>query len=153
MRVERVAAGVTYPSRHEILRPHQSIAEVGFPGDNDPETGHFAAYDGSIPIGVVTVLHEPPPLPTVADPAAWWRLRGMATAGDRRRSGVGSALVGAVLAHVAAHNGTTLWCHARLRALAFYEKQGFVAIGEAWEEPTLGPHVTMWRSVPRPRPS
>jgi GNAT superfamily N-acetyltransferase len=165
MRVEQVTADATYALRQEVLRPHQSIAEVGFPGDDDPETAHFAAFpasegksvgdrDCAHPIGVVTVLHQPPPptLPTDRDPTGWWRLRGMATAGGHRRSGVGSALVDAVLAHVAAHNGTTLWCHARLPAVAFYQRQAFATIGDPWEEPTLGPHVTMWRSVPRPQP-
>jgi GNAT superfamily N-acetyltransferase len=77
----------------------------------------------------------------------------MATAEHHRGSGVGSALVNAVLAYLAAHEGTVLWCHARLPAVGFYEKQGFLPIGDPWEEPALGPHVTMWRSVPRPKPT
>jgi GNAT superfamily N-acetyltransferase len=155
--VRPVAAQTTYALRQQILRPHQSIAEVGFPGDDDPETGHFAAFagadaDAGEPIGVVTVLHQPPPLARIADPDRWWRLRGMATVERHRRGGVGSALVDAALAHVAAHDGTGVWCHARLPAVEFYRRHGFVESGDPWDEPGLGPHVAMWRRIPRPPP-
>ncbi len=149
LRIVGVEAVATYALRQRVLRPHQSVAEVAFPGDEDSETGHFAAFDptGQV-IGVVSVLHQATPaLPAaVADDS--WRLRGMATAEAHRGRGLGSALLEAAWEHVVAHGATVLWCHARMTAAGFYLREGFAAIGEPWEEPRLGAHVVMWRPVP-----
>jgi GNAT superfamily N-acetyltransferase len=151
--VERINRQDTYALRQQVLRPHQSVAEVGFAGDDDPETGHYAVFsdgaDAQRIVGVVTVLRQFPAARTADDPDRWWRLRGMATAEDWRGRGVGSALVAAAVAHVAAHHGTVLWCYARISAVAFYRTAGFVTTGEVWDEPALGPHIAMWRTVAR----
>ncbi len=143
----------TYTLRQQVLRPHQSIAEVGFAGDDDPDTGHFAVFselgDARGIVGVVTVLRQFPTAQSADDPESWWRMRGMATAENWRGRGVGSALVAAALAHVVAHHGTVLWCYARIAAVAFYRKAGFAVTGEVWDEPALGPHVAMSRRVAR----
>ena len=147
--IRRVSAAETHPLRQRVLRPHQAVAEVGFPGEDHPETAHFAAFTDDRIVGIVTVLRQPPqPALEGVDPAACWRLRGMATAEDQRRRGFGAALVKSALAHVAEQGGQALWCHARLGAAAFYQAAGFVATGDPWEEPGLGPHVRMWRAVP-----
>jgi predicted GNAT family N-acyltransferase len=150
--IVRVTAQETYPLRQQVLRPHQSIAEVGFPGEDDPATAHFAQRDaGGRIVGIVTVLRQDPPAPPItAEELLWWRLRGMATAEDHRGQGVGMALVQAAVAHVAAQQATGLWCNARLSAVGFYRKAGFVTTGEVWEEPGLGPHIRMWRPLPHP---
>jgi GNAT superfamily N-acetyltransferase len=145
-RVERVSAEVTYPLRQRVLRPHQPVRTVGFPGEADPRAGTYAARDdaGEV-VGTATVYPEPCPWrPT--DPGAW-RLRGMATDPELRGCGVGTAVLDAALAHVAAEGGTLVWCTARTPARAFYERAGFAAHGEVFEEPVIGPHVRMWRAV------
>lgn len=151
-RPKPVDAEATYPLRQQVLRPHQALDEVGFPGDHDADTGHFALCAGDRIVGVVTVLHQPPPAAIAAPapaPDEWWRLRGMAVSEECRHRGAGAALVSAVRDHVAAHQGRALWCHARLPAVAFYRALGFAPAGEPWEEPVIGPHVTMWRPLDR----
>ena len=150
--IRRVAAEDTYPLRQQVLRPHQARSEVGFPGEADPDTVHFAAFDddGRI-VGIASALHQGPGGAIPADdPTKWWRLRGMATAEDRRGQGVGGAILQTVLDHVAGRGGTALWCNARLSASGFYRATGFVTAGDAWEEPGIGPHVKMWRPVRPP---
>jgi GNAT superfamily N-acetyltransferase len=152
-RVEPVTAEETYPLRQQVLRPHQALDEVGFPGDHDADTGHFAVFAGDRIVGVVTVLHQPPPGAVetrVLAPGDWWRLRGMAVREECRHRGVGAALVSGVRDHVAARQGSALWCHARLPAVAFYRALGFATAGEPWEEPAIGPHITMWWTLPPP---
>jgi GNAT superfamily N-acetyltransferase len=146
-RIEPVGAGQTYALRHLVLRPHQGVIEMGFPGDDDPASGHFAAFDatGEV-IGVATVL--PQTSPNVPEPGSLWRLRGMAIAPGHRGQGTGRALLAVALAHTAAHGGTVLWCHARLAAVPFYRRGGFETAGDLWEEPVIGPHLVMWRRVP-----
>ena len=187
--VARVDATTTFTLRQQVLRPHQGVAEAGFPGDDDPDTRHFAAYfaradradtdththahthththadadaagaadvdaapDGKDPqaaVAVVTVLRQFPAPLKAGNPETCWRLRGMATDERYRGRGAGSALVTAALAYLAGCGGEVLWCNARLSTVGFYRRAGFVTTGDPWDEPALGPHVAMWRTVPR----
>jgi len=142
--VERVEASRTFALRQQVLRPHQRIADMALPGDDDPDTGHFAALvDGEV-VGTASVRREPPPWPAVETA---WRLRGMATAPAWRNRGVGAAVLAAVIDHVRSHGGGLLWCNARTPALPFYLRAGFVTRGDPWVEPEIGPHVAMERHV------
>ena len=157
--VRRCAPDEVRPLRQAILRPHQRVEDVGFAGDGSPDAAHFCAAEtaGHI-VGVASVVQEPPPWPLPASPTSagpWvtrttgWRLRGMAAAGEWRGRGVGSALMSAVIDHVAARGGGLLWCNARLPAVGFYEHHGLRTIGDQWEEPFIGSHVAMWMDVGR----
>jgi GNAT superfamily N-acetyltransferase len=154
--IRQVPAEATRPLRQQVLRPHQRVEEVGFAGDDAEEAAHFAAFegpeDGAPMVGIASVVPEAPDPPIDAsNPAGWWRLRGMATAEDQRRKGLGAALVAAVIDHVARRGGTAVWCNARVPAVGFYRHLGFVTIGEPWEkDPYVGPHITMWRPVSLP---
>ena len=140
--VEQVPAFLVLPLRQRVLRPHQSVSEVGFEGD---ATGtHFAAFNNSSAIvGVVSLIVEPPD----ERGAPSWRLRGMATEPALQRQGVGRALMSGLLDFVARSGGGAIWCNARLHAVGFYELFGFVVTGEIFEEPDIGPHVRMARVV------
>jgi GNAT superfamily N-acetyltransferase len=148
VRVEQVSAEVTYPLRQRVLRPHQTVREVAFPGaEADPLAGTYAALadDGEV-VGTASVYPEA--CPWAPDRPGAWRLRGMATSPEVRGQGLGAALVAAVLDHAAAAGGTLVWCHARTPAQAFYTRAGFAAYGEVFSEPDIGPHIRMWRSIP-----
>jgi len=145
--VRRVEAAATRPLRRAVLRPHQRIEELVLPGDDDADTGHFAALlDGRV-VGTASVRAEAAPFPVPGTAGAVWRLRGMATEPALRGSGVGGRVLAAALGHVASSGGTLLWCNARTPARSFYERAGFVADGQPWDEPEIGPHVRMWRRV------
>jgi hypothetical protein len=96
-------------------------------------------------IGIVSVMPEA--VPWLDGDAGGWRLRGMATAPEVRGWGIGADLVDAVVGHVGGRGGTVLWCTARLPAVLFYERQGFQVIGATWEEPVIGTHIHMYRSL------
>ena len=149
MTVEQVPAPDTFPLRQRILRPHESLAELALPGDDDPDTAHFAVRENGEVVGTASVRRER--APWTDEPAAW-RLRGMATTESRRRRGVGTALVQAVIDHVGSHGGGLLWCNARTPAVPFYERAGFVTRGEPWVDPVIGPHVAMEVRVDPPPP-
>jgi predicted GNAT family N-acyltransferase len=139
--IERVPADRTLPLRQKVLRPHQSLDEVRFMGDDDPRAAHFVARrsDGEV-IGVVSLMAEPAPW----DPSSSaWRLRGMATDPAVRGERIGAALLAAVVGEAEQRGGGPLWCAARHSAIGFYEKGGWITVGEPWEEPTIGPHIAM----------
>jgi len=145
-RVARVDVAVLRPLRQRVLRPHQTLAEQVFDGDDDPLAGHFAAFadDGDDrPIGIASITPEPHPSGAPAA-AVDFRVRGMATDPERGRgTGAGGALLLACLDHARAHGATRVWCNARTPARGFYERYGFVAEGEEFELPRIGPHHVM----------
>ena len=86
------------------------------------------------------MLPEPhPETPAEGD----WRLRGMATAPGRRGRGLGAVLVAACAAHATDAGGRRLWCHARVRAVALYERAGFERETGTFDVPGIGPHVRL----------
>jgi predicted GNAT family N-acyltransferase len=144
--VEAVPVGVTFPLRQQVLRPHESFEQLALPGDDDPETCHVAARTahGRV-VGTATVRREAPPWEPAVSYA--WRVRGMATSEGLRGQGIGTKVLEVVIAHVASHGGGLLWCNARIPAKTFYERAGFLTVGEPWIDPDIGPHVAMWRKV------
>ncbi len=110
------------------------------PPDNG-EAVHLGAVEDGTVVGTAVLWREAPPWARGDDAA--WRLRGMATAEDKRRRGIGAEMLAAVLEHVERHGGGLLWCSARTSARSFYERAGFVSRGDVWDEPDLGPHVMM----------
>jgi len=120
--------------------------DAGLPGDDRPGAAHWVATSADLGlIGVVSVMPEAAPW----DPAgeSGWRLRGMATVPEVRGWGVGADLVTRVLEHARAQQGRVLWCTARMPAVGFYQRQGFVTRGGTWEEPVIGTHIHMLRPL------
>jgi ribosomal protein S18 acetylase RimI-like enzyme len=149
--VTRVDLDDTLALRQAVLRPHQTIDEVGLPGDDDPSTAAFAAVDaaGEL-VSVARVTLESAPFPTgdlISAGTSEWRLRGMATQPDARNRGVGSAVLQAIVAHVGTQGGGLLWCKARVPAVGLYRRAGFTTYGDEWIDPDIGPHIVMWRRV------
>lgn len=144
--VQAVAASVTFPLRQQVLRPHQRVEEMTWPGDDDQMAWHVAARteDGTV-VSVASVRPEPPPW--APGPSGAWRLRGMATAEGWRGRQVGAQVLDAVVGHVAAQGGGLLWCNARQRAVPFYLRAGLVTRGQPWVEPDIGPHIAMEMQV------
>ncbi|MGD0378754.1 MAG: GNAT family N-acetyltransferase [Acidimicrobiales bacterium] len=156
--VELVDVQVVRPLRRAVLRPQFPAEQSEYPADDDPRSahvairlpGHLEAHSNGPGAGVVavgTVLSGPPPWePQRAD---GWRVRGMATRPDARGRGLGGLILRALLDHVAAHGGGLVWCNARVPALGLYGRAGFVARGEVFDMPGIGPHMCMWRTVAR----
>ncbi len=149
--VEQVTSGVTWRLRQQVLRPHQAVAEMALSGDDDPGGAHFAAYhlsgSGEVDevIGVASVLAQDEPDRSLTGCA--WRLRGMATAPQARRLGVGAALLERVVAHVVSCGGALLWANARVGALPFYRAHGFSVASSTFDVPHTGGHVRVHRPV------
>jgi GNAT superfamily N-acetyltransferase len=142
--VARVAPTDTYPLRRRVLRPGRPPGASRLDVDDDPRTATFAARDTQTGEVVGTAVVYPEPCPWVPDRPHAWRLRGMATEPGLRSRGIGGRVLAAALDHVARQGGGLVWCNARLPAQRFYERAGFAAHGDPWNEPDIGPHVAMW---------
>lgn len=137
--VRRAAAEEIFDLRHAVLRQGLPREEAIFPGDDEPTARHYAALAGAAVVGCVT-LHA---APWEGEPA--WQLRGMATAPEYRRRGVGRLLLRLLEADVLSDAAAPrlLWCNARTPYLGFYESFGWRVVSDVFEIPTAGPHVRM----------
>lgn len=147
MRVERVAPDVVRPLRQRVLRPHQTVEDQVYAGDDAPGAAHFAAYDDdNVVVGIASITPEPFPgeSATTTPDNSDFRVRGMATDPERGRgTGAGGALLRACVEHARREGAMRVWCNARTPARGFYEHAGFVAEGEEFTLPGIGPHYLM----------
>ncbi|BAN01487.1 hypothetical protein YM304_11730 [Ilumatobacter coccineus YM16-304] len=131
MKVVAVSSDRTHDLRRRVLRAGEANPTLDWPGDHEPTTTHFAAIaDGNV-IGVSTWL--------LVDGRV--QLRGMATDPDEAGRGVGSALLEAGIEHARRIGATDVWANARVTALGFYRKHGFVISGPEFVTGATGlPH-------------
>ncbi len=127
------------PLRHRILRAGLPVDMARFPGDDAPDTLHLGAFDADgNAVCCVTMLRAD----WEGEPA--WRLRGMATDDGLRGTGIGSALVPvAERAALALTGPLPIWCDARIRAIPFYERMGYVCVSEFFDIEHAGLHRKM----------
>ncbi|MEM0914841.1 MAG: GNAT family N-acetyltransferase [Planctomycetota bacterium] len=149
MRIAPVPVDLILPLRHRILRPGLPPDTARFPGDDDPDTLHLAAFDagdsGPCPtpspdppiLGCVSIYAAPDPTP---GSDRRHQLRGMAVADGQRGRGIGAALLDDV--HRRYPPGS-LWCNARTVAERFYQSHGWQTVSDVFDIPTVGPHVVM----------
>ena len=60
---------------------------------------------------------------------------------------MGGPAAGPPAAPLRARGGDLLWCNARVVALGFYERLGFVAEGPEFEIVPIGPHFVMTKNL------
>lgn len=142
--VRPISTPETWPLRLAVLRPNRPLEAAQFPGDDLPITKHLGAFRKGELVGIASLfVAEMPGHPGVAA----LQLRGMATAPEVRRQGIGRALVQACLAHARAQHVEIFWMNARLTAVPFYRKLGFAISGEKFGIPDVGPHFHMWQRL------
>jgi predicted GNAT family N-acyltransferase len=136
--VEDSDADTTYPLWRDVLREGRPVPRLEDPAG----TFHLAARttDGRL-VGVVRF--SPAACPWGPEARAPWQLRGMATDAGVRGTGAGRALVAEGLARIGADGGDLVWCDARVAAVGFYERMGFVVVTEEFHKPEGGPHRGM----------
>lgn len=150
--IKQISAADVRPLRHKVLRPHQPPEELVYNKDDHPQSFHLGAFVDGAMIGIASFLYDDHP--DIPDPGLQYRIRGMATLPELQGQGNGRALVVEGLQiirdrSILAPEKKTLrvWCNARESAFGFYEKLGFVTVGEMFDIPGIGPHKVMWRAL------
>ena len=141
--VVRISAEETHSVRLAVLRADTPTKEVSFPQDHAPGATHLGVrIDGEL---VATSTWVPHDAPDGTSPAL--QLRGMATSAHLQGSGIGASLIAAGRVHAAQVGAVAVWANARDRALAFYEREGFVVIGDGFVDAVtqLPHHVVIAR--------
>jgi predicted GNAT family N-acyltransferase len=146
MEVRRISPRETYPLRFKVLWPHKHKEEwCSMEGDDAPEAFHLGVFteDNKL-ISVGSFLQDVHPEFSGDNQ---FRLRAMATDPDYSGKGSGSLLLNEAFVILNQKHVQMLWCDARLKAVPFYEKLGFIRIGETYEKPNIGPHYLMYREI------
>ena len=141
--IRSVSAAEVMPLRHAVLRQGKPLMAAAYAGDHAEHTFHLAAFEGGEIVGVASFMREPMP---GREGVLAWRLRGMAVDERLRGRRVGQRIVDRGIELTREAGGELLWCNARATAVGFYERMGWAAVGEYFEEHGL-PHVVMWRAV------
>jgi GNAT superfamily N-acetyltransferase len=141
--LQHITAEETLPLRSTVLRPGQPIEDCRYKEDSLATTFHLGALiDGKI-VCNGTFMKDVCSHFTTENNA--YRLRGMATDPDFRGLQLGSKLLKAAEDILRLRGCKLLWFNARETAFVFYEKSGFVAVGDLFEITTIGPHKVMYK--------
>jgi GNAT superfamily N-acetyltransferase len=139
--VKQISAAETLPVRWPILRPGFPPETAIFEGDDAATTRHFGGFLDSRLVGVASIYQAPcPDRPHIMRA---WQLRGMATLPEVRGIGIGKALVAACEKAIRDAGDSLLWCNARISAIDFYARHGWVISSDEFDIVTVGPHRRM----------
>lgn len=144
-RCTQIAPEQTWSLRQLVLRAGRPLAASCWDGDDLESTHHFGLFDGAVLVGISSLYERPH---DVAPPPGAWQLRGMAVLPERQGSGLGGLMLRYVLDFCRDRlAGRTVWCNARTRAVPFYTRRGFLAVGDEFIIEDVGPHLVMLRPL------
>ena len=129
--------------RHRVLRAPLGLAFGADELEAERHDRHLALRLDAALVGTLLIGRHPPDDPDIA------RLRQMAIEPAHRGSGLGARLLAAGERLAAQDGARSGLMHARLDARGFYERHGWGADGDPFEEVTL-PHVRMTKALERP---
>ncbi len=137
---DRAAA---YAVRFDVFVTEQQVPADLELDELDGAADHFVAYDGDRPVGAGRLVVEPAGFEG-ADPALGpvGHLGRLAVRPETRGSALGIALVRAIEARAAERGLRVVALSAQTHALGFYERLGYAAYGEVFDDAGL-PHRWM----------
>ncbi|NLP57949.1 GNAT family N-acetyltransferase [Lutibacter sp. B1] len=139
IKIKQISAEETYPIRLEVLRKNILLPYV-FNGDTDNDTFHIGAFEDDKLIAVSSYMK----VSNSNFKGNQYQLRGMATLTEYQGLGAGKLMLHKVFSILKTKNIDILWCNARVAALNFYKKQGFVVFGDKFDVPQIGDHYVMY---------
>ena len=114
-----------YPIRRLVFIEEQGVPEEMELDEFDPLAQHALAYSGTQCIGTARLI---------ALPGDIGRIGRMAVLPMHRSAGIGSQLLGALIDQGRFQGITQFALHAQLSAILFYERFGFIAQGDIYDE-------------------
>lgn len=144
--IRRVSIDLIIGLRHRILRAGLPVEAAQFPGDNEVSTWHIGLFYSAPPDENVQVVSCASFMLNSYKEEPAWQLRGMATDGPHQGKGFGGRLLACAEAAILKQsNVRRFWCNARVPAIPFYERHGWVVDSDVFDIPTAGPHRKMFK--------
>lgn len=136
--------------RRSVFVDEQGVDEdIEYDEYDDPEAdaAHFVAYAGGDAIGAARLRTASGAAPASGpDDPAVGKVERVAVAADRRGEGWGRRLMAAVEARADEAGFGRLALHAQTHVREFYERLGYEAHGDVFEEAGI-PHVAMAKAI------
>lgn len=141
--VKEITTGQTIAVRQPVLRAGRPREDCYFPGDDLRTTVHYGVFVENKLAGIATFLEQNNP----NFDGEHLQLRGMAVLDEFKEKGVGKLLLetGELLARKKEKN--LIWCNARIIAVPFYQKMGYITVGDTFEIPLVGLHYVMKKEL------
>lgn len=138
MEVSIISAKETYTTRLELLRNNSPISHE-FSGDNDFDTFHIGVFSDEKIVAVSSYMKSS----NNQFEGSQYQLRGMATTKSFQGKGCGKLMIEKAEGIIKEKRIDLIWCNAREVALGFYQKQGFILVGDLFEIEYAGLHNVM----------
>jgi GNAT superfamily N-acetyltransferase len=122
MHIEQIRPELTWRLRQQVLYPDSKLNEMGMEEDNHGY--HFAAFKDNYIVAVVSLFQD----------GTDFQFRKFAVAADVQKTGVGKALLNYITDFAIADGAACLWCNARVTAIGFYLRYGFVQTGSVYSK-------------------
>ena len=142
--IRKISSKDTYPVRHPVLRKGRPLDSCRFEGDDLETTFHLGLFLDDILVGVATYLKSTNPR---FSEEFQYQLRGMAVLESEQGKHLGKALLNKGENQLKEMKIERLWCNARIGASQFYERNGYVIVGEAFDIPQVGIHYLMTKKL------
>lgn len=120
--IQAIEPAQTHTLRHAVLWPDKPLAYVQLPDDEAGQ--HFGAFVAGELVAVISLFVD------AARSEA--RFRKFAAHPAWQGRGIGTALLGHVLAVARARGARTIWCDARQNTLPFYQRFGLKPEGDVF---------------------
>ena len=112
--IEQIRPELTWRLRQEVLYPAQKLYEMEL--GEDQRGIHFGAFTDDKLVGIISLFQT--------DKS--FQFRKLAVSSEYQKRGIGNALLRRVEEFAASEGGTLIWCNARVSAIGFYLRAGYV---------------------------
>ncbi len=142
--IKKVKSEDLYSLRNKVLRNNKGIQYCKFEGDENESTVHFAAFKENLIIGGVSLIKNNT---NKIKSLSIIQLRGMAVYKIYQKNKIGSLLLKKVESFCININIDFIWMNARLEAIEFYLKQGYVKTKKSFNIEGVGKHYFLYKKL------
>ncbi|MEO6148952.1 MAG: GNAT family N-acetyltransferase [Mucilaginibacter sp.] len=118
--IEQIRPELTWRLRNKVLYPHKKLYEMEM--EEDSNGIHFGAFKDNLLVAVVSMF------PNEGE----FQFRKLAVDPAYQKQGIGSSVLEYITDFAKADGAARLWCNARVSALGFYLKEGFLTTGKVF---------------------
>jgi GNAT superfamily N-acetyltransferase len=120
--IEQIRPELTWRLRQRILYPESKLYEMEM--DEDNHGYHFGAFKDNELIGVVSLFQK----------GTDFQFRKFAVDASVQNMGIGKTLLNYIVNFAIAEGAERIWCNARVTAIGFYLRYGFVQTGKLFSK-------------------